>query len=206
MVSGRLETRVLVEFLLAVAAGLTIFVFAMAHHAKTSGDRALDHPLRRAMHDIINGKQGIRLHNLWDELDAPRGTLQYHLTVLTHAGKVQAIETPESIRYFTTLSDQDIQDICLLRRGRILDVAVQVKNKPGATQIELLKLLPMSRKVFRDYANLLGKRLLVEEVKDYPNKRYYPTERLQHVLPMIADDEDSPPRGPAGGRTGGGRR
>lgn len=183
----------LLGIIVAVLGSSLLLLFGMVHLDKTSGDRSLENPFRRALHALVSGRPGIRLQDLWRALQAPRGTGDYHLTMLAQAGKVRVERANGSTRVFPAqLSDEEVRDLCLLLRGRILEFAVSVKNRPGSTQKDLLAALAMSRKVFRDYANQLRRHRLVDEVPDYPYKRYFATPRLEQLLPMLLPETQLP--------------
>lgn len=125
--------------------------------------------------------------------------------MLQQTGAVQTVRNRET-RYFPgEYATEDAKDIALLRRGRVLEVAVEILRGPGTVQRELTERLKISRRVFRLYANLLMQRNLVSEERQGPSVLYFPTDRLAPVVKriMVAEPSSShseTEEGSAGGR------
>lgn len=95
--------------------------------------------------------------------------------------------------------------MAVLLRGRVLEVAQAVRANPGIRQRDLTDKLPISRKVFRTYADLMVAAGLVEETHEPHQRRYFPTPQLDellHALEAGPDAEPSEPQGPATGAEG----
>lgn len=157
--------------------------------------------------DWIRRRPGIRLSGLWKELGANRGTAHYHLLVLERAGAVQALREGRSTRYFPPETpESELAPLALLLRGRVLEVAHLVLSAPGISQGDLTSALDISRRVFREYADLMTEMDLMDEVRDSRRKRYFPTAALAKLLESMTPGPPNMrwevgPEGPAmGGR------
>lgn len=166
--------------------GLTaVYVGLIAFRSKTSLDRALEHPLRRRLFERVVARPGANLADLRSSVGGSRGSLRHHLDILERIGVVRACRTPRSSRFFPAdiPVDQD-QALALLRRGRVLEVALAIRANPTLAQHQITKGLSMSRDVFRAYANLMIANGLIEEIRDGRTLKYAPTRRLDDVIQM----------------------
>lgn len=174
----------------ALAAPTLMFlVFALARRRNLSSeDVAMRHPVRRGIFDLIRRRPGARLNTIWRAFSTNRGTAQYHLVVLERVGVIQAVREGQATRYFPSGMEMgEIPGLALLLRGRVLEVARAVLREPGISQRRLTRLLPISRKVFREYANRLTALDLLAEVRDAKVKRYFPTPRLHQMVDRLGD-------------------
>lgn len=161
------------------------------------------HPLRRRLLKLVRERPGSRLSELWQTLRANRGTAQYHLLMLERAGLVVAHRVVRATRYFPPGSNEErLSLVALLLRGRVLEVAGMISRHPGISQQELTARLPMSRRVFRTYANLLVSSGLLEERRHVHSKRYFPGPGLGPILGQLESRQDSAPKeGPPPGES-----
>lgn len=173
---------------MSVAAGALLglaYVYAglMAFRAKTSPGRALDHPVRRSLFERVVAHPGASLADLRKLVDGSRGSLRHHLDILERIGVVRACRSPRSSRFFPAdIPIDEDQAVALLRRGRVLEVALAIRAHPTLAQHQITKGLPMTRDVFRAYANLMITHGLIEEIREGRTLRYAPTQRLDHML------------------------
>lgn len=180
--------------------------FGMARRRKTSPQEAPRHPLRRSLLDVIRRRPGINETELGRLAGINRGTTQYHLLVLARIGAVAVARTTDGRHYFPPDMDpQRIPPMALLMRGRVLEVARAIIGRPGITQTELTHTLPISRRVFREYADLLDQYSLIEETPSATSKRYFPTPELVELVaavdrPLGVDDQSKPPLSNGGSR------
>lgn len=151
-------------------------------------------------------RPGLRFKALWRTLQANRGTARYHLHILEKTGVVRAVHDAGSTRFFPAGTDPArLSLMAVLLRGRVLEVAQAVRANPGIRQRDLTDKLPISRKVFRTYADLMVAAGLVEETHEPHQRRYFPTPQLDellHALEAGPDAEPSEPQGPATGAEG----
>lgn len=135
----------------------------------------------------VSRSPGLRLLDVAAAAGAKRSTAKHHLGILEQVGLVKAVRKGDSTRYFpgTFLSD-DAEDVALLLRGRMLEVAHVIAREPGVRQVEITRALNLSRKVFRTYANLLILRGLVLEEAGLNTLRYFPTSRLHRIVDEAA--------------------
>lgn len=164
--------------------GLVTF-YAMVRREKTSPARAADHSMRARLVEWIRGRPGIRLSELWRAAGAPRGTIKYHLLVLERAEKIRSVEEPHTSRYFPPDGGPPPDALSALLAGRILEMAKTLVDRPGLCQKEFADALGLQRKTVRHYATRLLEAKLVDAHRDQFRMRYFPTDRLLEVLPMV---------------------
>ena len=151
--------------------------------------------LRQRLLDFIRRRPGVRLSTLWRNLGADRGTAKYHLLLLERAHQIDAVRTKRLTRYFPsgTGAEQRVA-LALLRHGRVREVAQVVAQRPGVAQHEITDALPISRKVFRRYANLLIACKLLQEIREENELHYFATPHLQQVMADLEREESPEPR------------
>lgn len=172
-----------------VGAAGTWMVFA-GHRKRAESPEQICHPVRKRMMDWIRRRPGIRLSGLWKELGANRGTAQYHLLVLERAGVIRTLREGRATRYFPVETPAaDLPALALLLRGRVLEVARLLLESPGISQHDLTATLDISRRVFREYADLLKELDFIDEVRDARVKRYFPRSALSHFLDRLEERE-----------------
>lgn len=78
---------------LLAAAGIALYLIwskaklgAAALFSRIHGDEALEHDLRRRIHEVVHDEPGIHFRALKRELGVARGTLEHHLDKLVHTG------------------------------------------------------------------------------------------------------------------------
>lgn len=185
---------------LILGTGIAVsIVIGLTVRDETRGNKALEHPTRRRIFDTLRRRPGRRLHELWKALKINRETVRYHVLILERAGVVDNTRADGSPRFFPAGMD-DADAIAVLLRGHALDVVDEVTKNPGVTQGELVAILGIHRKTFRDYADRLLAHELIEEERRWREKRYYPTDRLERTLPIAqaaqkgtAHQTDDPP-------------
>lgn len=151
-----------------------------------------DKTLRDRLLELISLKPGVRMSTLWKTLDADRGTAKYHLVVLERSREVEVVRAKGLTRYFPAgTQPTERVALTLLRHGRVAEVAKIVADRPGVAQHDITNVLPISRKVFRRYANLLIACQLLEEVPQDQQRYYYATPRLRKLLYNLEREHDS---------------
>lgn len=179
----------MLETLLVAWAAFGALPLALSWQAGRRNEHATRHPLRRRLFEIIWRRPGVRLATLWQMLNANRGTAKYHLMILERAHAVTAVRAKRITRYFPShMSPAERSLASLLLRGRVLDMVRAVVRRPGISQHELGTTLRMSRKVLREYANLLLQHGLVEEARGPHSRRYYATPRLDEALRTVSPE------------------
>lgn len=174
------------------------WAFGMVGRDKTRGDRVLEHPVRRRLLDRLRRRPGVRLHEVWKALGMPRETAEYHLYVLERGGAVKSTPAAGARRFFPA-GMREIDARAVLMIDGAYELAACVARHPGVRQWEIRKRMGWSRKVFRDYAELLAREGLITELREWRDRRYFPTSRLERVLPAVRGG------GPGGGDGGPGR-
>src|SRR5206468_1641787 len=107
------------------------------------------------------------------------GTIQHHVYLLTRAGLLRSVAHGRHHRFFLPgHGAENLSEFSILLRGRVRNLAQAVIGKPGIGQSELTSVMGMSRKVFREYAELLTGAGLVQEVARSKFRVYYPTQSL----------------------------
>lgn len=149
--------------------------------------------LRERLLGFIRLRPGARLSRISQELQANLGTAKYHLAFLERVGAVRVVRERGNTRYFPPYARrEELPLFAVLLRGRVIEVAREIMASPGVGQNALVRRLGISRKVFREYADLLTERSLLIERKGNHTRHYYPTERLQDLVGKLEE-----PRGDA---------
>ena len=164
-----------------------VLVVGMAHRTKTDENHVLGHPLRKRIVEALRLRPGRRLADLGALVQSATSTTLYHLFVLERIGVIRSTHRSDATRYFPA-ETPDADGWALLLRGRIMDMAIYILHKPGASQKEILGVLTMNRKVFRDYADVLLEEQLVTEEKIWRGRLYFPTPRLEKLAPVIGQE------------------
>lgn len=191
-------------FVLTIGAFVTL-ALGFAWLGNSARDQVTKHPLRRRLLDMVRRRPGVRMAEIWQTLEANRGTAKYHLLILERANAVEAVRTKRITRYFPSGVGPDERSLlALLLRGRVMELVRAITRNPGFSQRELTGSLAMSRKVFRRYVDLLIESRLLNEIHEPHLRRYYPTHRLDDALQRIAKRENTrevaeTPEGPPGG-------
>lgn len=193
------------ELAAIVAGPALLVVLGMVRRGKTRPDQAAAQPLRAKLVELICRRPGLRLCNLWKAMNTPRGTAQYHLFVLERSGIVESTHGAGASRYFPA-GIPHTDALSLLLRGRVLDLAGLVRRRPGCNQGQLIGVLGLSRRVFREYADLLVAAGLLQERRDWRTRTYFPTRHLEDVLPLAEKGFGAAPGDNGAGQPGGGQR
>jgi predicted transcriptional regulator len=181
------------ELVALAISSASVMLLGLARRTKGATEQAMRHPVRRSILDLIRRRPGSRLSTIWRAFTTNRGTAQYHLLVLERVGAVRAVRDGQATRYFPSdVGPGQLPGLALLLRGRVMEVARAVLEEPGISQRRLTKILPISRKVFREYADRLAEMGLVTEVRDAKVKRYFPTPRLGQMVGQLRARPDAP--------------
>lgn len=163
--------------------------------------------MRQRLLDLVRRQPGSRPAELSRQLAANRGTTQYYLTLLERSGHVEALRIHRTTRYFA--ADQNPAErplLAIILQGRALEVVREVCRHPGVSQHALTQGLPISRRLFRKYANHLIRAGLLHEVRDAHTKRLFPQPRLHELLRKVdlveADQKSEGPEPDLGGGSG----
>lgn len=159
------------------------FARGMVQRSATQPENLRLHPLRERIVDMIRREPGKNITGILRELGSTWGTVQHHLYLLERAGILSSSSHGREHHYFHGQpEDADRRRLALLRRGRVPQLVQLVAQEPGRMQQELTKQLGMSRKVFREYIDLLVQAELIQEVREAKVRRYYATARLQRIV------------------------
>lgn len=133
---------------------------------------------------MIEENPGLHASGLQREAGEPWGTVQYHLSLLEKAELVSTVDTGRERHFFPLGTDaRRAKLVAMLGHGRTRDVALHIREHPGARQVDVCQATSMSRKTFRaSIASLVGEGL-VDERLGAQSSRYYPNETLDAILP-----------------------
>lgn len=145
------------------------------------------HPTRTAILQYITDHPGVTLQELDKALKLNRGTSSYHLRRLRRQRLIATVRAGRETHFFLSENWPDEKEaVSALLRGRCLSIAAAVTANPGTHQKELLDRFHTSRKVIRPNLDMLVERDLLEEKPISRYRRYYPTNRLNRLLPFLA--------------------
>jgi predicted transcriptional regulator len=162
---------------------LGLSALAMVRHSKTRPENLDKHPVRRRILDIVRRKPGAIASELCRSLDMEWGTIQYHLHLLESAQLLESVAMGRDRNFFVPdLSNEMQRRFAILRRGRVPDVVQAVADEPGINQRGLSRRIDMSRKVVREYVNLLEAEGLLATQHQGGRVAYFPTNQLYEFL------------------------
>lgn len=142
-----------------------------------------DHPTRRQILELITDRPGRSISDLCRAIGAGWGTVQHHLYLLGQAGMIRGVMQGRNHRFFHGKEGvKRLEDVALLLRGRVRQLAIAVLEEPGIGQRKLTESISMSRKVLREYVNLLLQQGLLREESRSKFRYYFPTEALEELL------------------------
>lgn len=101
-------------------------------------DRLLEHPVRRRVHDAVQGEPGIHFQELARRAAVGNGALDHHLRKLVAAGLLTVRKAPGYTCYFPKATDRRMMDAApSLRSGGSRLVLDAVAQRPGASSRDL---------------------------------------------------------------------
>ena len=154
-----------------------------AKNSETRRRRVKDHPTRKQILELLTDRPGRSISELCRAIGAGWGTVQHHLYLLAKTGMIRSVMQGRNHRFFNGKdAAKHLSDVALLMRGRVRQVANAVVEEPGVGQRKLTESIGMSRKVFRQYANLLLQQGLMMEERRSKFRFYYPTGALRELL------------------------
>lgn len=163
---------------------------------KKSGARrrpVKDHPTRKQILDLLSDRPGRSISELCRAIGAGWGTVQHHLYLLGKTGMIRSVMQGRNHRFFNGKDAvKQLSDVALLMRGRVRQLANAVVEEPGVGQRKLTDSIAMSRKVFRQYVNLLLQQGLVMEERRSKFRFYYPTGALRELLASSHEEQHLP--------------
>lgn len=160
----------------------TVPVIVTAGRQSGRDHPALDHPVRRRIFELLRRVPGRQIHDLGKALNLNRQITRYHVFYLVRAGMIESSEAGGHARFFPANTKRPHALAALLRK-RALEIADTVAHQPGLSQGELVDLLKISRRGFRETADRLIAQGLIVERRRWRELRYYPTERLNRTAP-----------------------
>ncbi len=144
------------------------------------------HPLREKLLALIRRIPGVRFSTVWRELQANRGTATYHVQMLERANEIRAVRDRGLTRlYAVQTAPRDQAAFAILWRGRVLEVVRVIIENPSIGQTELTKRLRISRKVLREYVDLLVEQGLLREDRGPHSRRYVATSDLIRLVERV---------------------
>lgn len=135
--------------------------------------------LRPLILECLAASPGLTTQELAGRLGCNRSTLRHHLHQLQEENVVRLVAFKQRTRAFlATVDAARRDDIAILRRGRTLELALEVARSPGQPQAEILARLRLSRKTLRKYVQHLSDHGLLHQAHEHPFAVYYPSRRL----------------------------
>jgi len=134
----------------------------------------LDQPTRLEINDFIKTHPGVHFRGICDGLGLSVGVVQYHLSVLEHAGIVMGHSDGQNKRFFETdaFAQSDMKLISLVRHettGKILTILSQ---NPSALHRDIAQSLGISSQALSWQMNQLKKAGLITAEKAGVNVEY----------------------------------
>jgi predicted transcriptional regulator len=168
----------MLDFLSQLFAGTTNL------YGRVSGPELLEQPLRRRLLELIERQPGIHASELCRTAGEPWGTVQYHLSLLHRGDMVTTVEAGRERHFFPSQMDPTrARLVAIMQQGRRQEIALYIRDHPGARQVDICEAVDVSRKTFRSSIEPLVSEGLVHERRGLQNNRYFPQEGLAELLP-----------------------
>lgn len=162
-------------------------------------DAKTEHPVRRRILELIRRRLGINEACLEKEIGLKRAAVRYHLKFLVQHDLLLRRPVGRETHYFPPGVDpRKMDQFATANHGRAQNVLREIVKDPGIPQWELAERVKMTRKILRQYLDLLAEQDLVLERRDSRAQRYYPNPGLdgrlrEQVLEGPCGESGEPP-------------
>jgi predicted transcriptional regulator len=154
--------------LLLTAAVYLFFRFFLAGAVVRARNRIDSNKNRNQVLKFINDNPGVSLHDLMKSLNINKGTVRYHLMILSLNHRITSYKADDKyVRYFTNAGSYSMKQqlvLSLMRRDGINKVLNCLVETPGLTNLELAVKLGMNESsTIRYLKELLAKGILTKD-------------------------------------------
>lgn len=135
----------------------------------------LEHPVRRRALEAVSDTPGIHLQDLVDRLEAPPGTVQYHVQVLEDEHIIQSERHGKYRCYFPNnarYSALERARLAALAAPTTAKVVAHLRSEPSAHQTQIANAIDRKRSTVSDHLDRLEGLGLVESKRDGNAVRY----------------------------------
>ena len=158
-----------------ISVSIPIVIGASLH---SNHSQPLEQPTRLEIYDYIKSNAGMHFRGICDGLGLSVGVVQYHLSVLEHAGKITACKDGQNKRYFEhgAFTTADMQLISLMRHGTAATILTILAQSGSVLHRDLASSLGISSQALTWQMNQLKETGLINAEKTGVNVRYIFTE------------------------------
>lgn len=176
----------------AIASGLVLtLIFALTYfsdavlrflvhgtlplYAKVQRDKALDHPKRRAIHDLVTAQPGLSSKEVRGRMKIGHGTTMFHLATLEHVGLLSSRKVGRERAWFVPgqIHHRDQARTTLLSKPAVRRVYEAIGAHPGAHQAALADLLGVRPPSVRFHLKRLQDAGLVRGIREGRRTVYF---------------------------------
>jgi predicted transcriptional regulator len=134
----------------------------------------LDQPTRQEIYLYIKDNPGVHFRGICDGLGLSVGVVQYHLSVLEHAGLINAVTDGQNKRYFehNTFKETDTKLVSLMRHYTTAKILTMLAQDGSALHRDIADCLGISSQALTWQMNQLKNAGLASAEKAGVNVRY----------------------------------
>jgi predicted transcriptional regulator len=134
----------------------------------------LDQPTRLEIYNYIKDNPGVHFRGICDALGLPVGVVQYHLSVLEHAGLISSYTEGQNKRYFeyNEFTKTDMQLISLMRHETTAKILIILAQDGSTFHKDIASCLGVSSQDLSWQMNQLKKTGFINAEKTGINVKY----------------------------------
>jgi predicted transcriptional regulator len=136
--------------------------------------KLLDQPTRLKIYNFIKANPGVHFRGICDNISLSVGVVQYHLSVLEHAGLIEAYRDGQNKRYFEShvLTMANMQLVSFMRHGTSGKILTILAQNDSAFHKDIARVVGISPQAVTWHMNQIKKAGLVNAEKLGINVKY----------------------------------
>jgi predicted transcriptional regulator len=160
-----------VDSLQQLTASVPIVLGAGLHSNST---QLLNQPTRLEIYNFVKSNPGVHFRGICDKLGLSVGVVQYHLSVLEHAGFITGYTDGQNKRYFehSAFTKTDVKLISLMRHETTAKILTTLSQNSSALHKDIARSLGVSSQALTWQMNQLKKTGLINAEKTGINVKY----------------------------------
>jgi predicted transcriptional regulator len=160
-----------VDNLQRLTVSVPIVILAGLH---SNSNPTLNQQTRLEINNFVKSNPGVHFRGICDSLDLSVGVVQYHLSVLEHAGFVTSYRDGQNKRFFeaSVFTQTDMKLISLVRHETAAKILTILSQNPSALHRDIASSLGISSQALTWQMNQLKKTDVVNAEKAGINVRY----------------------------------
>ena len=154
-----------------LSVSIPIVLGASLHSNST---QPLDQPTRLEIYNFVKSNPGVHFRGICDRLDLSVGVVQYHLSILEHAGFITVYTDGQNKRYFehNAFTKTEVKLISLMRHETTAKILTTLSQNSSALHKDIARSLDVSSQALTWQMNQLKKTGLISAEKAGINVKY----------------------------------